>query len=164
MAKKKNTSIVFWQTVLMSGLLLGGVLLVSIYGGNRLAEAQPKIGSGIRTALMLFVLWLIVSSGIRSLNSLNKKSGFANLVLGGMLISGIGSLACFSFAKVVSFFREGSTLSSIFDFKSVLFFSGVGLILSLLTVINLQTKNRALGNVLEVLVIAALIFVLVYFA
>jgi lipid-A-disaccharide synthase-like uncharacterized protein len=162
--KKKNIPFIFWQTVLFSALALGCGLLLSVWGGNRLVEQFPQFGSGLRTALLLFVLWLVVSSGVRSLHSLHKKFSFGHLVGGGSLIGLIGSLACFSMARVVAFFREGTTLAKVYDVQNLLFFAGVGLVVALLAAINLRTSNRVLGNVLEILVVAAAIFLMLYFA
>ncbi|MBR9920216.1 MAG: hypothetical protein GYB31_05195 [Bacteroidetes bacterium] len=171
MARKKSKSksaaksrYVFWQTVIMSSLALGGLLLVAVFAGNKIVEAQPKLGPSFRTALLLFVMWLVVSAGVRSIRSLNKKSGFADLLAGGALIGALGSIACFSFARVVSFFAKSSTLASVFDHRNLMFFAGLGVVAALLAAINAQTKNRALGNLLEVLVIVAIILLLIYFA
>lgn len=163
MASKKNLKFVYWQTIIISSLLLGSLLLVAIFGGNRLAEMFPQFGGGVRTGLMLFVLWLMVSTGIRSISSLIKKSTSLELLVAGSVIGILGSVTCFSLAKVVAFFREGSTLHRVFDHQNVLFFAGVGIVLAILTTINLQTKNRALGNLLEFLVIAAVILGIIYF-
>ena len=50
-----------------------------------------------------------------------------------------------------------------FDYRGLAFFSGLGFILSLVSMINLRVKNRFLGNVLEFLVIAAFLAALFYF-
>lgn len=164
MAKKKYSPFIFWQTVLFAAIILGTGLILSIWGGNMLAEQFPKFGGGLRTALMLFVLWLVVSSGVRSLNTLNKKFTFGHLVGGGSMIGIVGSLACFSMARVIAFLREGTTtLSAIYDVKNLLFFAGLGVVVALLATINLRTKNRTLGNVFEVLVIVAVILLIIYF-
>ena len=160
----KKSKAVFWQTVLFTALILGTGLVLAIWGGNRLADQLPRFGPGIRTALLTFILWLVVSTGVRSLHALNKKRSLGSLLAGGSLTGIFGSLACFSFVRVLAVFREGSSLEAAFDLWNMLYFAGLGIVVSILAVINLRTKNKSLGNFLELLVLGAVLFSILYFS
>ena len=152
-------------TSLISAGLLGGLFTLIYFLEQPIAEWFPRWVDDIQIGLMLLSLWLMVSTSIRSANSLSPSMNAFKLILLGLLVSIGGFFAYFIFLFIHS---KATGL----DFKDLtaglmgknIFFLAVAALVSVLVTINLKIKDKFLGNIVEVLLIAAVIFLLIKLA
>lgn len=140
-------------------LVIGSVL--SVLFGNYLLNFYPEWAGALRTGLLLFLLWLVVTSTVRSLNKLDRDISGGWLLLSGVMVGGLGALTTFILLQIYTWLRA-IDLDHPFLMGNVLFFAAVGFVLALITTINLRVKNRLLGNLLEIAIFVALGAILLY--
>ena len=142
---------VTWQAALIGGILLGLGMVGVQYFSEWLAPSFPRLYLKIRLGLLLFVTWLVTSAVVRSIHRTKRSAGFGVLLVGAILTAVLGTLL----------FQLGLALLfkvTLFSDWSILAAAGVvGLLTGLLTAINLKVNNRALGNLLEIAVVGALV-------
>lgn len=136
-------------------MALGSVFLLSQW----LSAFFPSYYASIQTALMLFAIWLVITSTLRSLQNLLPKINGGVLLILGTMITAIAVLLYWAFLGIYGALTIAYDID--FSWEPIWVFTSLGFIVSLMTLINLRIKDRAIGNVLEiVLVIAVLIFII----
>ncbi|KAA3626453.1 MAG: hypothetical protein DWQ02_20440 [Bacteroidetes bacterium] len=153
-----NQSVVF-RTVLISSIVLAILLTLLHLFITKLIDAE-KVLVGIK----LVIFWIVVTSTLRSIIKIRKNIGGLWLLLAGLLVSGLGIIFHFIALQVIPALKNDIGLDLTLDMRSVGFYVGVGVIASVISLINIKVKNQFWGNVLEVLFIAAVavaIFLLV---
>ena len=147
------------HTPLISAGILGGLFTLIYFLYGPIAEWFPRWVDDIQIGLMLFALWLVVSSCIRTANSLSPKMHPVKLILMGLLVSigGFLAYALFLFIHSKAAKIEFNFLSEGLMGKGI-FFLAVAAFLSILVTINLKIKDKFLSNVVEFILIAAVIF------
>ncbi len=108
--------------------------------------------------------WIVVTSTVRSVVKIRNEIGGLWLLLAGLLVSGLGIIFHLIALQVISAIQENRDLDLALNMRSVGFYVGVGIIASVISLINIKVKNQFWGNVLEVLFIATValaIFLLV---
>ena len=153
---------VMWKSVLISSIILGILFSLVHLFLPRVFDATNTWHSRVLIGLKVLVLWLVVSSAIRAINQLREKIPAWQLALGGVLTSLTGCLVNEGVLNAVLVFRGEAYLAD-FDYQGLMFFTGIGLILSIITMINLRVKNRFLGNVLELIVVGIFVAGLFFF-
>lgn len=149
------------QVALISGLIFGLLLLGSRLLVEELFWRSPKIARYLNSALALFCLWLVVTGGVRSVHALRRKSSTWLLWLTG----GITALCSVLLASLILGLAANLGLElgdNLPGQDMYLFALGFGLVFSLVALIHLKVRNRALGNTLELLVIVAILALLIY--
>ncbi|MFK7937398.1 MAG: hypothetical protein AB8G22_28040 [Saprospiraceae bacterium] len=148
--------------------IFGIIILLALFIGiffstNWLVELLPKWHLAALTGLRLFAIWLIITSILRSISSLRKGIHGSWLLLAGMLTTGISLVFYWMFLFALREIRlEKVDAYNSFSWERIVFFTGIGLLVSVLTLINLRIKNRTLGNLLEVILIGGVIAGIVY--
>jgi ABC-type cobalamin transport system permease subunit len=153
--KKKIAS----TTILMSGIILAALFIVLYFLEDKLASLLGNFSGKVIIGLMLFVMWITVGSAVRTINRHKRSTPFFTLLLSGVATAALGS-ALFTFFLYV--FPKISKAQDAFKVAGasggiILVMSGLGLIASLLAIINARVENKFLGNLLELLVIDACI-------
>jgi len=149
------------HTPIISAGILGGLFALIFFLHNPIAEWFPRWVDDIQIGLMLFALWLVVSSAIRTANSIEAKFHPLKLILVGLLVS-IGGFIAYSIFLFIYSKSSGTDFQELMvDMKGKsVFFSIVAALVSVLVTINLKIKDKFLGNVVEFLVIAGVLFLL----
>lgn len=160
MSQSHNFS-VFVRTVALTSMLLGLLLAVISFMVSRFLDASNIAGS-IQASANLFGLWLVVSSTIRSLNGLGKQMPGWSFLLAGLLVAFGGILVQEGIVFLVQYLNLELGLKAL-GFETLPFFLGVGFVAALLSLISLRIRNRFWGNVLEVLIIAGMLFFFFYY-
>lgn len=153
-----NQSVVF-RTVLISSIILATLLTLLHLFFTRLIDIE-KVLVGIK----LLIFWIVVTSTVRSIIKIRNEIGGLWLLLAGLLVSGLGIIFHLIALQVISAIQENRDLDLALNMRSVGFYVGVGIIASVISLINIKVKNQFWGNVLEVLFIATValaIFLLV---
>lgn len=140
--------------VLLMGL--GSVFLLSQW----LSEFFPSYYASIQTALMLFAIWLVITSTLRSLQHLLPKIDAWLLLILGTLITAMGVLFYWAFLGIYGALTIDYDID--FSWEPVWVFTVLGFIVSLMTLINLRIKDRDVGNVLEIVLMLAVVIFMVY--
>lgn len=156
------------RSVMQRTSIFGIIILLALFIGiffltTWLMNLLPKWNIAVLTGLRLFATWLVVTSIVRSISSLREKINGLKLLLAGTVTTGVALV----FYWVFLFAYREITLQKVNDYNSfswerIGFFTGIGLLISIFTLINLRIKNRLLGNILEVLIIGGIIMGIVY--
>jgi hypothetical protein len=156
---------VMLTTPIITALLLGGLFALIYFLEDPIAEWFPRWADDIQVGLRLLALWLMVSTGVRSANSLSSSMNALKLILVGLLIS-IGGFIAYAVFLFIHSKAADIDFKVLTDglMKSNLFFLATAALVSVLVTINLKIKDKFLGNILEILLIAAVIFALVKLA
>jgi hypothetical protein len=156
---------VMLTTPIITALLLGGLFALIYFLEDPIAEWFPRWADDIQVGLRLLALWLMVSTGVRSANSLSSSMNALKLILVGLLIS-IGGFIAYAVFLFIHSKAADIDFKVLTDglMKSNLFFLPTAALVSVLVTINLKIKDKFLGNMLEILLIAAVIFALVKLA
>ncbi|MBK6950282.1 MAG: hypothetical protein IPH16_21355 [Haliscomenobacter sp.] len=166
MDKKNQTLLdlnVSVQVALISGIVFGLLLLgMRLLIGHFLWEHRD-LSYYLNTGAALFLLWLVVTAGVRSVHSLRKNAGVFLLWFSGGLTAVAGVLmASVFFALAASI---GLDLGARLPTQDVYLFALlIGLVYSLIALIHLKVRRKGLGNALEILVFAGILVLLLYFS
>lgn len=158
MAKSKTND---WAVLLRAvpigavfyGILVLGVnfLALALAGGVPLNNFWQKILTG----LQLFLLWLVVTSTVRSIHQLARQMPVVLLWLAGGATAVLSVLV----VPVVLWLARELGLPAGANWlpaRQLNFYLALGLIFSLIAIIHLRVRNRALGSALEWTVIVGL--------
>ncbi|MDX1940120.1 MAG: hypothetical protein SFU99_06180 [Saprospiraceae bacterium] len=121
-----------------------------------------KFGRAVQIGLELLLIWLVITSTIRSIHHIREKIATWKLLLAGGLTAVVGPLMRELTLLIASQFSENITLEK-YNFKGLWFFAGLGLLAASIATIRLRIKNRALGNMLELSLIALVAFLFFYY-
>lgn len=146
---KVNQSVVI-RTVLISSVILA-VLLTLLHQLLSKVTDIEKITIGVK--LVLF--WVVVTSTVRSVVKVRKAIGGLWLLLAGLLVSGLGIILHFLLLQIIPAIKNDTGLDLHIDMRTVGFYVVIGIVASVISLINIKVKNVFWGNVLEVLFIAA---------
>ncbi|MCB0652138.1 MAG: hypothetical protein KDC85_12750 [Saprospiraceae bacterium] len=147
---KVNQSVVL-RTVLISSIILAILLTLLHLFVSSIIQAE-KVLLGIK----LVIFWVVVTGTLRSVAKIRKHIGGLWLLLTGLLVSGLGIVFHLLALQIISALKNDTALDLSINFRSVGFYVLVGVIASIISLINLKVKSEFWGNVLEVLFIAAL--------
>jgi len=151
------------RTAIFGIFILLALFIAIFFTTNWLTETLPKWHLAALTSLRLFAIWLIITSILRSISSLRKGIHGSWLLLAGTLTTGVSLVFYWIFLFALREIRlEKVDAYNSFSWERIAFFTGIGLLVSMLTLINLRIKNRTLGNLLEVLLIGGVITAIVY--
>ena len=160
MSQQHNLS-VFIRTVILTSILLGLLLAAISFVVSRFLDVSNMAGS-IQASGNLFVLWLVVSSAIRSINGLGKQMPGWSFLFAGVLVALGGILAQEGIVFIVQYFKLELGLKAL-GFSSLPFFLGAGFVAGLISLVNLRIRSRFWGTALEILIIAGLLFFFFYY-
>lgn len=144
----------------LAGLLLGLLLALSylflptLIGFSRFAKAA-------QIAIELFMIWLVITSTIRSIHRLRRGIPTFKLLVGGALTAVIGPLIRELSLRVIAYFNSDMEVAA-FNWNGLFFFAGLGLLAAAIALIRVRVRNRALGNMLEFGLIALVAFLFFY--
>lgn len=166
MAKKNQPFVdlnVSVQVALITGIVFGLLLLgVRLLIGHFLWEYRD-LSYYLNTGAALFLLWLVVTAGVRSVQSLRKNAGVLLLWFSGGLTAAAGVLMATIFFALAS--STGLDLGARLPTREDSVFALlVGLVYSLIALIHLKVRSKGLGNALEILVFAGILVLLLYFS
>lgn len=147
---KVNQSVVI-RTVIISSILLAILLTLLHVFITKIIDAE-KVLIGIK----LVIFWVVVTSTLRSVVKIRKNIGGLWLLLTGLMVSGLGIILHLLALQVIPTIKNDAALDWSINFQSVGFYALVGVIASIISLINIKVKNQFWGNVLEVIFIAAL--------
>lgn len=151
------------QVAMISGIVFGLLLLgVRLLIGQFLWEYRD-LSHYLNTGAALFLLWLVVTAGVRSVQSLRKNAGVFLLWFSGGLTAVAGVLMASIFFALAS--SVGLDLGARLPTREAYLFALlIGLVYSLIALIHLKVRRKGLGNALEILVFAGILVLLLYFS
>lgn len=152
----RTDSSVMLRAAITSAIVLGIGLNLIPFLTAYLAASTPDFKQKLETGLEIFLIWLVLTSTLRSIDKMRPGTDAWKFLLAGVIIVVGGVLLQFIFSLGIGLFRDG--WQSSFDAKELGFYAVMGLIASLISMINLKVENQFLGNILEFLVIALVIF------
>lgn len=151
----------FARTVIIGGILLALLLTLLQFFMRKLFAESDGLSQGVHLSLKLLIFWLVVTSSVRSIAKIRKNISALWLLLAGLLISAGGVLLHLLTMQIIT--ASKVDMEAVINYKSLLFFTAIGLIASVISIINNKIKNNFLGNVLEVLFIGLVAFLFFYF-
>jgi hypothetical protein len=162
-ASSKNSVVA--RTVILSAVILTGLYIIAFFLEDNLAKWFGKYAVEVVTGLMLLALWLVVSSAIRSINSLAKGIETWKLLAAGLMTAFVSAILYAAFLLIFPRVSKSPNAIELAGASGgmILLLTGIGFIVSLIALINTRVRNRSLGNLLELLVIGGAIFGFIYF-
>lgn len=164
--KEQNQNSVLLRTVVISAFVLAGLFTLVYFLEDNFSSIFGRLADEISIAIMLFSLWLVVSSAVRSANNLEKRVASWKLMLVGMATAAFGSGLFVTFLYVLPQVSKSANTFEVGGASGELamVMTGIAFIISLLTIINTRVGNKFMGNILEILVIGGVIAGFIYFA
>ncbi|MCU0346047.1 MAG: hypothetical protein MUC59_03830 [Saprospiraceae bacterium] len=154
------------RSVGIASFVLAGIFIALLFFQDNLAKVFGSYADEATIGLMLVGLWLVVSSSIRTAVNHAKGVETWKLVLGGILTGLIGSVLTTAFLIMFPNVAKSQNMAAVTGATGGLIFatSLIAFLITLFVVINIRVKSRALGNLLEFLLIGATIAGLVWYA
>ncbi len=145
----------------IGGTILGILLALSyIFIPDFLGYS--KFAKAVQIGLELLLMWVVITSTIRSIHNLRARTPGWKLLIGGCLTAIFGALIRELALRIVANFNDELNIEP-FQWRGLLFFAGLGLLAAMIALIRLRVRNRALGNMLEVALIGLVAFLFFYF-
>ncbi|MCB9080675.1 MAG: hypothetical protein H6555_03080 [Lewinellaceae bacterium] len=144
------------RTSVVAGIFFGLILMLVRFILQLLLGTQGSFVKNVHIALSLFLLWLVVSTAVRSAHMLHKKMNLLMLWLTGGITAIWGPLVA---AFLLPLGRKLSLPLGPWPInaKSYAFYLGLGLLFAFFSLIHLRIKNKAIGNILELLAIGLIV-------
>lgn len=154
---------VMLRVTLISGLFYGVLTIAGRLAAQLVAGYGSEFGRYLDIAIRLFLLWLVVTSSVRSLHALRKQVSVPILWLSGGLTGAMGVLFSALFFRLAESMGLDLALGTHVPESDVfLFYLALGLVFSLIALIHLKVRNKALGNTLEILVFLGIALAFLY--
>ena len=155
---------VLTRTVIIACVILSAIFILLLFIQDNLAKVFGHYGDEATIGLMLLGLWLVVSSSIRSMNNLAKTVETWKLLLGGMLIGLISAVLTTAFLILFPGIAKSQNMQEVTGATGamILVMAGIAFVVSLISVVNLRVRSRSLGNLLEILIVGAVIAGLIW--
>ncbi len=164
--KRSSTKVNYWAAILRAVPLAGIFYGILATAGNLLVyvifDGYTNFAQKVITGLQLFLLWLIVSSAVRTLHLLAKDIPVLILWLAG----GLTAIVSVLLAPIIMnlFYQMGLEVgTNIADTSKWRFFLALGLVFSLIAIIHVRVRNKALGGTLEWVIVLGLGVVFYYY-
>lgn len=156
---RSSTKVNYWAAILRAVPLAGIFYGILATAGNLLIyvifDGYTNFAQKVITGLQLFLLWLIVSSAVRTLHLLAKDIPVLILWLAG----GLTAIVSVLLAPIIMnlFYQMGLEVGpTIAEASKLRFFLALGLVFSLIAIIHVRVKNKALGGTLEWVIVLGL--------
>ena len=165
-AAQKDETSVFIRTVIISSIILAGLFVLLFFLEDNLGKIFGNWADEAVIGGMLLVLWLVVSSTVRSLHKLKSHAETWKILICGLLVGALGSGLFNLFLIVFPRVSKSENIAEVANASGIMIavISAIALFASLLTIVNLRIRSKLLGNILELLIIAAVIGGILYFA
>ncbi len=160
-----NNSVVA-RTVIVGALVLSGLFVFLLFFKDNFEGFFGKWADEVTVGLMLFSLWIVVGSVVRSVNNLAKGAGVLKLLLAGVLTATIAAALGVAFMALAPKIAKSANIFEVAGASGgmILVLSAIAFLVSLVAIINVRVRNRQLGNLLELILIGGSIALFVYFA
>lgn len=157
---------VLTRTIIIACAILTGIFIALLFFQDNLAKFFGSYSDEVTIGLMLVALWLVVSSAIRSVNNLAKRIHPWKLLLAGLLTGGISAVLTTAFLLLFPKVAKSQNMAEVTGATGgiILMMTLIAFIISLIVVVNVRVRSRSVGNVLEVVIIGAIIAGLVWWA
>ena len=154
-ADREDSNVMFRASVI-SAVILGIALNAAVFLAERFAASTPDFKEKVIVGLSLLFTWLILTSTLRSIDKMRSGTDAWKFLFAGIIIAAGVVFLKFVFANLIALFVEGWPKA--FELQSITFYTVIGFIIALISMINLKVENKFLGNVLEFIVIGAIIY------
>ncbi len=159
------------HSIAIRSALIGGFALAALFGGvvwidEWVVRLTPRFAGNIQVALMLLAAWLTSGAVVRAATSLDDAlpwwavwwAGAGAVVLGATLF--LAAILLFPSLEVESSWQDRASWVG----AMWLFFGALGIVFSLMAVINARIRNRVLGNMLEIGLLIVVFFIIIKLA
>ena len=154
-ADREDSSVLIRASII-SAIILGIGLNGVVFLAERFAASTPDFKEKLTIGLSLFLTWMVLTGTLRSIDKMRQGTDAWKFLLAGVIITVGGVLVQFVVANIIDLFVPEWPKS--LNFSTLAFYAVIGFVISLISMINLKVENQFLGNVLEFLVIALIIF------
>lgn len=158
-------------SIVVRSALIGGFALAALFGSvvwidEWVVRLIPRFAGNIQVALMLLAAWLVAGAVVRAVASLDQASpwwavwlaGSGAVVLGTTLF--LAAILLFPTLEVESSWQSRAGWVG----AMWLFFGALGIVFSLIALINARIHSRTLGNMLEIGLLLVVFFMIIKLA
>lgn len=155
MKRKELDARVLARSIIIASTLILVIFIGIFFANDLLAKNFSKQADNIQTGLMLFTIWLVVSSTLRSINKLRRNISAGKLIFAGTSLVAIGTIIYSGFLVLYpKLTKSGAGVEvATASMYLIAFFTAIAFVISLITTINLKVKSVFWGNVLEAIII-----------
>lgn len=159
---KQNESAVLVQSLLIGAFIFALLTLGATFVDNFIAATFPKLEGQVRGGLSLFLLWLVITSTTRSIHRLSPRAESWKLLVAGVGVAIAGTLMGAALHWIIGRFSAQFAPLPVSG-RALLFYGALGLVVAVISLINLRVRNKMLGDLLELMIIIGLAFAFFYF-
>ena len=127
-----------------------------------IAPEQNTFWNSLLVGLNLFLLWLVVTSTLRSINRIVPGVNGGLLLMSGLGIGVLSLMLQYGIFYMLKMTKNTDLVQAPKQ-DELFFFMGICFVVSFLAMIKLKVESNFWGNVLEVLFIGALAFFFFYY-
>lgn len=153
--------------VIIRAVIIAAILLQALFIG--LAFIWPYIPIGdssfansLRNGLNLFLLWMVVSSTLRSIYRLRPGIEWWKLMISGLGIVALTLVVQYAVFQALQM-TDHVALTEKPSMDSIQFFLGIGFVVSFLSMIKLKVRSAFWAGVIELLFIGGLIYLFFFY-
>ncbi len=152
---------VLGKTILIGGITIAVLLVIWEVVHLKLFPGADSWSKGVKTAVSLLVFWLVITSSLRAMNKMREDMDWFKLIAGGVGIATLGVVLFLVSLQVLNWWEVSWAEQP--NYGLIGFYAGGAFIVSLLSLINLRVESKMMGNVLEFLVIALVVYLFFHF-
>lgn len=154
------------RAVIIASFILTGIFIVLLFFQDNLTGIFGRYADESTIGLMLFGLWIMVTSTVRSVNNLAKGVSAWKLITVGLMIGLVSAVLTTAFLLIFPTVAKSQNMAEVTGATGamILVIAALALVIALISIVNLRVKSRALGNFLELLIIGALIAIAIWWA
>ncbi len=166
MNKQELDSRVMTRAVLIASSIMLLIFIGIHFAQELISNRFPRQAGNIQTGLMLFTIWLLVSSTLRSIHKMRRSIPAWKLIFAGTFITAIGMILYTGFLILYPKIAKSAAATELADatMNMIIFFTAIAFLISLISTINLKVKSEFWGNVLEAIIIVGGILLFLYLA
>jgi len=152
------------RAVIIASFILTGIFIALLFFQDNLTGIFGRFADETTIGLMLFGLWIVVTSTVRSVNNLAKGVSAWKLITVGLLVGLVSAVLTTAFLLLFPTVAKSQNMAEVTGATGamILVIAALALVIALISIVNLRVKSRALGNFLELLIIGALIAIAIW--
>ncbi len=151
-----------WRASGIAGVVLALLLIFVFWIWPQIFGKETPFSRAVQAGLNLFLIWLVVTSTVRTVHHIRPRIELWRLYIAGMVTALLGVILKELFWSGGELVRSGSESVS-FSFEELMFYIAVALIASSIALIRLRVRDRKTGQFLEIALIGVVAFLFFYF-
>ena len=121
----------------------------------------PQWYSSIQIVLVLLVMWFVVTSAMRYMQTLHHRTTTKQLLVAGIAVTLGGMLLYWLFLAIYGTLSIGWEVLTL-PLELFLLHIGLGVVITLITLVNLKIVDKALGSIVKAFLMIGVLMLVLY--